>query len=178
LTEKGERDALLLVFEKRRGKAYDEAQAVMNSNDATIAMLAIRKLIAKGCCSLQADGHKVKQWRKSARGFARQVLDKRKRQVFRLGANIGGLSDGDRHQLRIALKKLRYVSEFFGTLFAKSKTSDAYVAQTATLQELLGRRNDFVDALRILGQTSQCIVAQGGAAHSFIREERVTPSEF
>lgn len=172
-----ERDAFLVNLEKSRAEAYAEARVAIDGADASVTMLAIRKLIATGCCSLPAADPGNKRLLKGARTFARRALNRRQRQVFKLGKDIGSLSHAERHQLRIALKKLRYVSEFFGTLFAGPKTCDAYVVLVAALQDLLGRHNDFVTAERILRRVSQNAVTPSHQAPVLLREESVAPTE-
>ena len=59
-----------------------------------------------------------------------------------------------RHRLRIRVKRLRYACEFFAPCFPES---DAYVAQLARLQDILGELNDIAVARRILGQLDAAV---------------------
>ena len=58
-----------------------------------------------------------------------------------------------RHELRIALKRLRYGCEFFRSLYASkeaSKDAKRYVRRLARLQDLLGVQNDIDAAERLI----------------------------
>jgi inorganic triphosphatase YgiF len=61
------------------------------------------------------------------------------------------LSAAERHKLRIALKKLRYLIEFLGSLFDKHEV-EAFVHQLKQLQDDLGHANDVRVADQLLGQ--------------------------
>ena len=56
----------------------------------------------------------------------------------------------ERHQLRIALKKLRYAAEFFGSLYPRKRT-DKYIEALKRLQDDLGHLNDVSVAERLVG---------------------------
>src|SRR6202035_5544358 len=65
--------------------------------------------------------------------------------LLKLGRDFKRLSAQERHQLRIALKKLRYTAEFFRALYQK-KREEAYSHALTPLQESPGRMNDVVVA--------------------------------
>jgi CHAD domain-containing protein len=72
------------------------------------------------------------------------------------------LSAQDRHQLRIALKKLRYTAEFFRSLYQK-KREKAYFHTLAQMQNSLGHMNDIVVADHLLERLSAARVDQGSS---------------
>jgi triphosphatase len=79
------------------------------------------------------------------RAFAREELRRRRRRIRRRGADLAGLDDEARHRLRIAVKKLRYAAEFFGSLYrggGRTKRRKAFVGALEALQEQLGTLND------------------------------------
>ncbi|MDR3527777.1 MAG: CHAD domain-containing protein [Rhizomicrobium sp.] len=57
----------------------------------------------------------------------------------------------ERHRLRIALKKLRYTSEFFAPLY-KDKRVARFMAPLKELQDLLGHLNDTAQLRAIVGR--------------------------
>ena len=59
------------------------------------------------------------------------------------------LSADERHRLRIALKKLRYATEFFEALYPKKHTKP-YLAALKDLQDGLGHLNDVAVAQRLI----------------------------
>ena len=71
----------------------------------------------------------------------------------RLGHDFKKLSARERHQLRIALKKLRYTAEFFRSLYQK-RHEKAYFHALAQLQSSLGHMNDIVVAEHLLRRLS------------------------
>ena len=62
-----------------------------------------------------------------------------------LARTHGGMNEEQRHELRIAFKKLRYALEFFVPLLPR-KGRSSYFASLAKIHELLGLLNDLVTA--------------------------------
>lgn len=60
----------------------------------------------------------------------------------------------ERHRLRITLKKLRYASEFFRSLFEADRAKDAkrFLRRLARLQDWLGVQNDLATERQVLQQ--------------------------
>jgi CHAD domain-containing protein len=81
-------------------------------------------------------GHDRKLPRTAAR-----ILERQARRVEKRGRAARGGEEADLHRLRIALKKLRYSSEFFAPLYP-AKQVKAYLARVRCLQEELGHLND------------------------------------
>ena len=81
--------------------------------------------------------------------LARRVLRKRHDAALKLGRGFSGLSAEQRHQLRIALKKLRYTADFFRSLYSK-KQAKPYFRALAEMQDCLGHMNDVVVAEHLL----------------------------
>ena len=73
--------------------------------------------------------------------FARRLLERRHQKVLERGGNLGRRSIPELHRLRIAIKKLRYASEFFGSLYAQPRAK-LFRARVADLQESLGVISD------------------------------------
>ena len=72
--------------------------------------------------------------------FAGRVLSRLHRKALQRGAHFRHLDAEGRHQLRIALKKLRYATEFFHSL--RDRSDGHYLTCLATLQDALGHDND------------------------------------
>jgi len=88
-----------------------------------------------------------------ARPFASGVLDKRRRQVRKRGRNLATLSIEERHQVRIAVKKLRYGAEFFASLYEGKKEHErqkAFASVLSKLQSSLGSLNDIAAGQQLL----------------------------
>jgi triphosphatase len=81
--------------------------------------------------------------------LADSLLDKRMRRARRAGRGFAHLAATRRHELRIALKKLRYAADFFRDLY-DDKPTRRFVAQLADLQDALGHLNDVATAGRLI----------------------------
>ncbi|MSP68467.1 MAG: CYTH and CHAD domain-containing protein [Alphaproteobacteria bacterium] len=73
--------------------------------------------------------------------LADQLLAKRHRAALKRGRRFKRLDAQARHELRIALKKLRYTAEFFASLY-DDEAAAAFIATTKSLQDDLGHLND------------------------------------
>jgi CHAD domain-containing protein len=104
--------------------------------------------------------------RMPARSLGKDTLEARARRLNRRGKHLPRASPTERHQVRIAAKKLRYVAELFAPLFPGSRTKD-YLSALSGLQEALGHLNDLatgeriVDELGIHGRTQHFVHGSG-----------------
>jgi len=85
-----------------------------------------------------------------------KLLQKRDRQVRKRGRDIANLSEAALHDLRIAVKRLRYAVDFFEGFYPK-KQAKAYRKHLASLQDSLGYLNDVAAADMLLRE-----LAEGG----------------
>lgn len=87
-------------------------------------------------------------------GYADKLLGVRHGKALKLGRKFETLSVDDRHRVRIALKQLRYTSEFFESLHSGRKTK-RYVKSLARMQDSLGHLNDVAVAERLIEEISK-----------------------
>ncbi|NCM96053.1 MAG: CHAD domain-containing protein [Rhodobacterales bacterium] len=80
---------------------------------------------------------------------AQKALDRRWRKAAHLGAQIDSLEGEARHDLRKALKKLRYAIEFFESLWPKRKVRP-FLTRLKTLQDDFGAMQDVLTAETLL----------------------------
>ena len=100
---------------------------------------------------------------------ARQRIRRRCRSVVRLGTDL--LAETDRqqlHALRIACKKLRYVLEFFVSLFPDKKTA-SLVEHLRSLQDNLGRWHDLVVQQEMLRHFAMTFSGPDQQTHNTLR---------
>ena len=90
--------------------------------------------------------------------LANRLLTKRHRKTVKKGRHFSRLSTEKRHELRIAMKKLRYTTEFFTSIY-QEKTVQTYVKAMRGLQESLGHLNDVAVAEQLL---AELVKPQGG----------------
>jgi inorganic triphosphatase YgiF len=76
-----------------------------------------------------------------ARAYAQSELERRYEQVRKRGRKVGALSAGELHELRIAIKKLRYSVDFFAALFNPDAVR-RFRSRLSRLQDVLGTLND------------------------------------
>jgi inorganic triphosphatase YgiF len=135
-------DASLVVLgeavDEQRRLAYDRARATLRSPRYLSFVLDLgawldgRGWRGKGSeASLQ----------RSLIGLASDVLQTRHKQAMKLGRKFDRLPDEALHRLRLSLKKLRYSTEFFTTLYDSERTRD-YLTSLRRLQDDLGHLND------------------------------------
>ena len=85
--------------------------------------------------------------------LAPPLLDRRYARLRRKGRHFRRLDDTRRHEVRLALKKLRYGVEFLSGLFPGRGTR-RFARAAARLQDRLGRLNDQVETRRLLESLS------------------------
>lgn len=79
--------------------------------------------------------------RAPVRAFATTAFARSWKKVARQGKNLDRLSPDERHDMRKALKGLRYMSEFFGSLY-DARRVDRFVKDLKKLQDVFGYIND------------------------------------
>ncbi len=84
-----------------------------------------------------------------AEAFARTALGRLDRKARKQAATALDGSPAARHDLRIALKKLRYAAEFFRSLYGR-KTSRRHLRRLGRLLDLLGTQNDVETAQQLI----------------------------
>lgn len=139
---------LRAAAETEKVKGYTQAQSALRSSrySALVARMG-RWLSAKAWREGRAAGLKAKD--ESAESLAGRLLAKRQKAVLKRGRDFTQLSGQERHQLRIAFKKLRYTADFFHSLYPE-KHQKPYFRVLARMQDSLGRMNDVVVAEHLL----------------------------
>jgi inorganic triphosphatase YgiF len=75
------------------------------------------------------------------RDFAAAALARSWKKAAKRGSRLAALAPEERHEMRKALKMLRYMAEFFGSLYPARKV-DPFVKELKRLQEVFGYMND------------------------------------
>jgi inorganic triphosphatase YgiF len=92
--------------------------------------------------------------RRPVRAFADAALARSWKKVARQGAGLDGLSPEERHEMRKSLKGLRYMSEFFGSLYDAPRV-ERFVKDLKKLQDVFGYLNDVTTAKALDGICEQ-----------------------
>jgi CHAD domain-containing protein len=82
--------------------------------------------------------------------FAQRILSEQYAKVLRRGRRFKSLPAEGLHRVRLATKRLRYVSEFLLPLFADRKSARKFSRKLAGLQEQLGAFNDMAVTASLL----------------------------
>ena len=136
-------DGVLATVEERRQMGYREARSLIDGKAASDFVLGVQAFLAE-------PGWRNRLAAIPARDFASKALTRLHRRVLKRGCGFPAIPDGERHELRIALKNLRYAVEFLGSMFGRKGKRKAYAGAVSDLQELLGAHNDEVTAKRLL----------------------------
>ncbi|MDP4026081.1 CHAD domain-containing protein [Methylobacterium sp. NEAU 140] len=145
------------LLEDRRAQAHDAVQEMLRSDAWRTLVLDLVRWTNAGPWLRDNAGDRAEARAEPARDFAARVLDKRRRQVKKRGRHLDDLNPEDRHQVRIAAKKLRYGAEFFAGLYDGKKATRrhaAFVKALSELQDHLGALNDIATADEILHEVT------------------------
>jgi inorganic triphosphatase YgiF len=140
--------ALRRGLEKARKAAYAEALEAVSSRRFCDFLLDAAEWIEVGAWR-RARGEPQRMLREQpVEAFAAQALDRLRRRVVRRGKGLKGQPPAERHELRIACKKLRYAGELLGGAFgeaAETRRRD-FLAAARRMQDALGVLNDIAVA--------------------------------
>jgi len=136
---------LARILAQARRVAWDEAIAAVASPRTTLMLLDL----AHTGWTLRHDLPDLAP--SPLAPFAAAQLEQRFEAVLAAGADIESLTIEARHELRLALKKLRYAADFFAGLFPR-KSAKAGIKVLAALQDALGGFNDAVSVDAILAR--------------------------
>jgi len=135
-------DLLLAAAEEHRRRAHADAAAAIAALRTGRLQIGLGLWVEQGGWRSDVARESAQILSLPAGDFAAGVLEKLRDKVLRRGRNFRQLSAEERHRLRLALKQLRYVADFFLPLFGKGKRVRHYGKTLARLQDRLGRSND------------------------------------
>ncbi|HYR01562.1 MAG TPA: CYTH and CHAD domain-containing protein [Casimicrobiaceae bacterium] len=107
-----------------------------------------RLLLATGALCARPVPARAGSESETARAFAERLLARRHARLLERGAVLAHATPEERHAVRVAAKKLRYVAEFFAPPRA-GKRYRRYVKALTRLQDALGHWHDAVSAARL-----------------------------
>jgi triphosphatase len=152
------------VAQHRRQDAYEHARQTILSQryTATIMRLA-RWFEARGWRDQPVTEDSARLMARLAK-VAPSLLSRLHRKALKRARHFATLAPPDRHRLRIALKKLRYATEFLGSLYDERAVA-RYATRLKPLQDDLGHANDVRSALTLvaeLGKGDDATVERSG----------------
>jgi triphosphatase len=138
LAQHGEFDRLAAAVERRRRAAHKEVVRAISSTRYTETLLALLRWF-DGRDWRAADA--AETLNQPIENIAPQLLERCRATAAKRSKGFAGQSPKKRHQLRIALKKLRYAAELFGSLYDPVETR-RFIQRLKRLQDDLGDVND------------------------------------
>lgn len=135
-------DLLTSTAEGNRSAGYVGAREAVASPRFTRLQLLIGRLV-QGLREQAADAGSTHL--ALARDFASTRLQRRYSRILKGGRRMLAGDAQAVHDLRLEFKKMRYASEFFGSLFER-KPARRFAAAAADVQDLLGHANDLAVA--------------------------------
>lgn len=135
-------DRLLAGLAKERVKAYARVASALADQRYEGFLI---DLLAVATSDDWAESGDKRALDSHATRFAEAALDKAYDRVRKSGRGFKDLSAADRHKLRIDVKRMRYASDFFASLFDAEETK-RFRKQLADLQDRLGALNDLAVA--------------------------------
>jgi len=142
-----QRDKLLSALDRQRLDGLARAKAAVESERYRLLLLETVLWIIGDAC---------KPGETSVSAFAEQEMPRRLRKILKKLKRVDDLDDNARHRLRIAVKKLRYGTEFFEPVFGSKSGDDNngkdFSRALKSLQDGLGRLHDFAVHKDILAE--------------------------
>jgi inorganic triphosphatase YgiF len=138
---------------RRQKEAYKQARAAIDDPHHCAILLRIGGWLATGDW-VMADGEAALV------DFADERLHERYRKLRKFGRAVG-LPLVELHRMRIVAKKLRYVAEFFRSIYPKKSSKPFFVALT-DLQDDLGSINDAVVTEKLMDEIEPIVARRIG----------------
>jgi inorganic triphosphatase YgiF len=154
--------ALAAEVARRRAVAQREVRRTLRSRRYQRAMLIVACWLSAQAWRAEADAEQHALLGSPVRAYAQTELERRYERVRKRGRKLDQLDAAGRHELRIAIKKLRYSVEFFASMF-DAEAARALRSRLARLQDILGTMNDAATLQRLMAdlhaETDEAVMA-------------------
>lgn len=138
------------IAERNRITAYRRIRTALADRRATTFLLGLGEWIEIRGWRAEVSPETLGQLAQPAIDFAGHLLQARHARVLKRGRHFKSLSSERRHELRLALKKLRYSADFLLPLHQDRKAAKKYAGRLAALQQRLGCYNDMATTAALL----------------------------
>ena len=142
-------DALLEHAQTLRASAYAAARACVNDAKTSRFVLELQAYCAQRGWRNTLAADDLASLSQPLRTFAAQALNDLDKRVQKRGKRLRKLKPEDRHELRIALKNMRYGADFLCLAFNDARAIKTFLKRAAALQDDLGVYNDSVAACEV-----------------------------
>jgi triphosphatase len=152
---------LLELARGERTRGYQQVREALTSRRCTALLLTLAAWADGRRWRVGADASSLDALDRPVRPFAYMLLQKRHRQARRRGQRLAALALPARHELRLALKKLRYAGELFRSLYPE-KPTERYMQRLSALQDRLGAIQDVVSISTAISRCADAVAAGRG----------------
>jgi triphosphatase len=142
-------------FMERRAQAYETALGSVRSDRFRTALLDMAEWIQVGSWTVDAGLCELRE--RPVKEHAEKLLARLRKKIRKQDTPLKEMSAAGRHKLRIRAKTLRYIIEFFASLFAGAESErrrEGALRALKDLQNALGALND-LEARRALAADGQ-----------------------
>jgi CHAD domain-containing protein len=115
-------EALLTTVEERRLATYAIAQKVIDDPSTTRFVLNLRAFLTRRTWRNALSGAELLRLTEPATRFARETLERLHKRALKRGRRLSLKPPEERHEVRVALKNIRYAAEFFSFFFQRCST--------------------------------------------------------
>jgi triphosphatase len=155
--------SLLTDYRKRRDESYQMVQETIASPRFINGVLEAAAWVEAGGWLRNGGKPARKRRDQPVTVLAEDELGRRWKKVIKRRRNLVELDPDERHQIRIEIKKLRYATEFFESLFkggGAKKRKRAALSTLEALQETLGELNDIAVGTHIASSSAADAIHQ------------------
>ncbi|MGY3074289.1 triphosphatase [Bradyrhizobium sp. LM6.10] len=143
-------DALGRVAAARRSDAYRKAHHALDDRRCTAFLIGLGNWIETRGWRNDVAAEDPGRLAEPAVNFAQRILSEQHAKLLKRGRRFKSLAAEDLHRVRLATKRLRYLSEFLLPLYEDRKSARKFSRGLAGLQEQLGAFNDMAVTASLL----------------------------
>jgi len=143
-------DALDRAATERQARAYRKAHQALDDRRCAVFLIGLGGWIETRGWRNDVAAEDLGQLTEPAINFAQRILSAQYAKVLKRGRRFKSLSAGELHRVRLATKRLRYLSEFLLPLYEDRKSARRFSRRLAALQEELGAFNDMAVTASLL----------------------------
>ena len=136
----------------RQSDAYRRAQHALDDRRCAVFLIGLGHWIETRGWRNDVAAEDLGQLAEPAVNFAQRVLSEQYAKVLKRGRRFKSLTIEDLHRVRLATKRLRYLSEFLLPLYEDRKSARRFSRRLADLQEELGAFNDMAVTASLIGE--------------------------
>ncbi|MBR1091299.1 CHAD domain-containing protein [Bradyrhizobium manausense] len=157
-------DALGGLADERRASCYDKARLALADRRCSYFVIGLGAWIEARGWRSEVSPEGLAQLATPAINFARNILSAQHAKVLKRGRKFKSLPTEERHRVRLAAKKLRYVADFLLPLCGQRKSARRFSRKLADLQQELGIYNDMAVTTSLLADVGAGSIDSGMAA--------------